>query len=178
MSGGRRPLAQSALELRRAFDASFAEPALLHQAAGHDVLLVRVQAHPFALRTGEIAGLFQGRRVAPVPGAPPGLLGIAFLRGGFVPVFELGVLLGLPQGDPPRWLALAAGRERAAVAFDAFLGQSRVGREEVVAAQPGAVTRHVQDACRVADVVYPIVELRPLVEAIAAGADATPAKEP
>jgi chemotaxis signal transduction protein len=44
--------------------------------------------------------------VAPVPGAPPEILGVTDLRGQIVPVVDLAMLLGVSRTQPPRRMLL------------------------------------------------------------------------
>jgi len=165
MSGDGRPPSETALELRRAFDRTFAEAPRAEPIPFEDLIALRVGADGYAVREGEIAGLFKDRPVTPLPTPVPGLLGIAALRGGLFPVYDLASLLGHPRSEP-RWLVLAKARDPLALAFDAFEGHLRVPRERVTAAGPGGVVRHAERAVRVGDAARPILDVVSIVREI------------
>src|SRR5436309_1156564 len=87
-------------ELRRAFDGTFAKA--IRTAGGEaqeeDLLAVRIFTHAYAIRVAEIAGIITSRKIVPVPSRRFELLGVAGLRGGLIPVYHLGALLG--HGSP------------------------------------------------------------------------------
>ncbi len=128
---------ERAAALRREFDDAFARPALLDERDSVELLAVRVCADAHAIRLSEIAGLFADRRITPVPGPLPELLGMAGLRGAIVPVYDLRLLLGHTPATPPRWLVLAASGQ-VGLAFDQLEGHVVVPRESIVA-EPGPV---------------------------------------
>jgi purine-binding chemotaxis protein CheW len=179
MSQDGRFLSATALELRRAFDRSFAVAQRVERGGFLNVLAIRIASEGYALRTADVAGLFKDRAVTPVPSAAPGLLGLAGVRGAVVPVYDLRSLLGQPRGAQPRWLVLAAGSEALGLAFDGFDGQFRVAREDVAGAGPD--TAQDQDkvgAVRTGDVLRRIVDVPTLVERIKDGvAGQGPSKE-
>jgi purine-binding chemotaxis protein CheW len=121
----------------------------------------------YALRLAEIAGLFPDRKIIPLPGGPPALLGIAGFRGAILPVYDLPALLGLSLEPAPRWLAMAAGAP-VAFAFTALDGLLRVGRDAIVVAHVAdALPRpHVQLFLRASEQVRPIVDLASLLDAV------------
>ena len=164
--GGPASLVHAVAELRRAFDRSFAEPPRGEVVPAEAFLAIRAGGDAWALRLGEIAGLFKDRKVTPLPTAAPGLLGIAGLRGGLFPVYDLATLLGHPRSEPPRWLVLAKGADPLALAFDVFEGHLRVPRERVTAAGPGGVVRHAERAVRVGDAARPILDVVSIVREI------------
>lgn len=133
---------QRLLDLRQSFDASFA--ALPRE--GHDdqadFLALRSGGEAWALRLGEIAALVHGKKVTPLPGSPPELLGLAGFRGVTVPVYALDGLLSLPRGPATEWMVLTATTTRVALAFEAFEGHLRLPRSKIV---PDA-TRHQVDS--------------------------------
>jgi len=135
VTAGPDDLTGHAARLRREFDGGFARPFATAGSDGVELLAIRVAGHGYAIRLAEIAGLFADRTVTPVPGPLPELRGLANLRGALVPVYDLGLLLGHPAGDAPRWLALATAR-RVALAFDGLDGHT-VAAPDAIAMEPG-----------------------------------------
>lgn len=111
--------------LKRDFDLGFAEPARPPAPQTLDLLRVRLGDDPWAVPLAEIAGLHSGKRVTPVPGRTPGLLGLAGFRGALAAVYDLQSLIGLAPLSVPRWLLLAKAR-RVAFAFGELEGHLRV----------------------------------------------------
>jgi purine-binding chemotaxis protein CheW len=73
---------------------------------------------PHALDTSHVLEVMRPGALAPVPGAPPLLLGVTTLRGAVLPVFDLGALLGqAPAPAGPTALALVLGRDAPDLAF-------------------------------------------------------------
>lgn len=112
-------------ELRAAFDRGFAEePAVVDRDAA-TFLLAGVGGATFAFRLSELAGLAADRQILPLPGAAPGLLGVAAARGQLLAVYGLHRLLDRrPAGEAPRWIFVARARP-VAFAFDATHGLVR-----------------------------------------------------
>jgi chemotaxis signal transduction protein len=135
--GSSRP-AFLAAALRREFDDAFARVPHVDRADGVKLLAVVVGQDPHAMRLSEIAGLFVDRRITPVPGPLPELLGVAHVRGVLVPVYDLRLVLGYPAGPPPRWLVVAAARP-VALAFDQLDGHLVVSPDSI-ADEPGATS--------------------------------------
>jgi chemotaxis signal transduction protein len=133
-------------ELRAAFDASFALAPAEPHVRPEDFLGIGMADRPFALRLGDVAGLFVDKHIAPLPGPAPALLGIAGFRGATVPVYDLRALLGFEVGKVPRWLVLVAGKDALALAFDRFEGHLRIA-SDAIAAEPssgrGVFTREI-----------------------------------
>jgi len=168
----------SAAALRESFDASFARPASPAAAPGEHMLAVRIAGEPWLLRLAEIAGLYVDLRVAWLPSAVPELRGTASLRGGIVPVYDLAALLGHPGGEPARWLASTAGRERVGLAFERFEAHLTVAPGRVVPSGDGRGHRHVAGIVREAEEARPVLDVGSVLETIAAAALAgRPAQE-
>ncbi|HVK69136.1 MAG TPA: chemotaxis protein CheW, partial [Polyangium sp.] len=103
-------------ELRHAFDASFAAPPRNAEQSGELVLAIQAGGQGYAIRLSDIDGVHECRKVVPLPGSPPGLLGITGIRGRLFAVHALGSLLGLPTWhEKPRWLLIAGGAEPVAI---------------------------------------------------------------
>jgi chemotaxis signal transduction protein len=121
-----------AAALRRAFDDSFATPPPQGSHELEDLLRIRIAGDPYAIRLRDIAGIVAGRKVVPVPGGTPDLLGSAGIRGGIVPVFALGLLLGYGQtADAPSWMVLCGPDEPIALAFAEFEGYARLPQSQI-----------------------------------------------
>jgi chemotaxis signal transduction protein len=167
MSDTAPSLAARAVALRDAFDRSFAAARPPDPPPGVDLLAIRVGAEPYALRLSEISGLHPDRRITPLPGAAAVLRGIAGVRSAIVPVYDLAALLGHPQAEDVRWLAMAAD-ERVAFAFAAVDGHLRLPPDAIMANEAGQRPhRYVREFARTADQsVYPIADLRSIIDAV------------
>jgi chemotaxis signal transduction protein len=73
----------------------------------------------------DVSGLFSGKRITPVPGRTPALLGVAGFRGALAAVYDLPALIGLTPVLAPHWLLVAEER-RVAFALDGLDGHLRV----------------------------------------------------
>jgi purine-binding chemotaxis protein CheW len=118
-------------ELRDSFDASFSRPPPPQQEPGEALLRLRVGGAPLAVRLGHLSGLHLMPRLVRLPDSPAALLGVVGLRGQLIAVHDLAALLGLPQGETPRWLLLAGGTRRVGLAASGFEGQMRATREQM-----------------------------------------------
>lgn len=144
-----------ALDLRRAFDASFASPQAPPAAGAEAFLLIRAGGDRCALRIRDVAQLTVDRPVTPVPSRRPELLGLAGLRGAVVPAFSLARLLGSAEGvDPPRWMAMAGDF---AVAFEGFERFLRLPPERL--SRMDAPRRHVDELILDGPLAAPVVNL-------------------
>lgn len=155
------PNEDRATRMRREFDGVFAAPPRLAPDTLLDLVTMRLGGHAHAVRVVELAGLFVDRNIVPVPSQSPGLLGIVGLRGGLLPVFDLGALLGYPAAADPRWLMVAVPRP-VAFAFEAFDGHVRVATTAVAPA--GDASLHVRDVVRHGAEIRPIVQLSSVIE--------------
>ena len=166
MSGDGRLSADRAAALRAAFDRGFAEPRPVDPAASEDLLAVRIGQEPYALRLEDIASLFAGKKITPLPGSTSALRGIAGFRGAIVPVYDLPVLLGHRAEEGPHWLALAAVTP-VALAFGVLEGHLRVAIGAIAAHETAAHSpRHVRNFARTGEVVRPIVDIPSVLDAI------------
>jgi chemotaxis signal transduction protein len=156
-------------QLRRAFDRSFAEAPLRESEAWESLLTIRIGGDPYALRLLEVAGLFAGRVVTPLPTPVPALLGIAGFRARLVPVYDLRSLLGRARSESaPRWMVSAAGDDDVCLAFEQFEAHVRVPLAALARDEAGA-RRHVTHVARTPDGVRAVVHIPSLLEAIKAG---------
>jgi chemotaxis signal transduction protein len=172
-------LEQHVIDLRRAFDRSFAGASLGTVDAAEDLLAIRVAGDPYALRLTELSGLAAARRIAALPSRNAAVTGIAGIRGSLIPVCSLAVLLGYSRGDSAlSWLALSRGVESMALGFEQWEGVLRVRREDVHAVDSGEVRPHVQHVARVGELARPVIDVRAAVLALKVNADPVgPSKE-
>jgi chemotaxis signal transduction protein len=127
-------LSSRASVLKKAFDDSFAQPVGLNQEHFENVLAIRIAGLPHAVRLAEVAGLHVNRRITRLPSSFAGFLGVTSLRGSFLPVYDLRILLGHASPEPPPWLIVSAGAP-VGLAFDAFDAHHRVRRENEAVGQ-------------------------------------------
>jgi chemotaxis signal transduction protein len=156
-----------AREFRRAFDQTFAEvpPPMTQDVT--NLLGIRVGGDPFAIRLGEVAGLFVDRKIALLPSPVPELLGIAGFRGGLIPIYSLRGFLGYPSAsETPRWLILAGSGHLVGLAFDQFEVHLRVRRSELTKIQGGASRAHIRETVSLAEGLRAIVSIDSVVETI------------
>jgi chemotaxis signal transduction protein len=158
MIGTLPQMAQRAAELRREFDRTFAEPPSAGKAVNPDLLAIRLDEQHFALHLSDIAGLFAGKKITPVPGASGFLLGIAGFRGVIAPVYDLQRLLGCPAVRDPRWLVMAASAS-VGFAFAAFAGQLRVPASAITPQQQGDTQSLTSAVVQQDDILRPIIQL-------------------
>jgi chemotaxis signal transduction protein len=169
--------------LRRSFDEAFARAHRPRVTGLEDLLLVRIEGHPYALRIRELEGLHRAGKVVPLPSSSVELLGLAGIRGALVPVFSLPALLGYGGREPPAWLVLcqtaeARGGEAMALGFGALDGHVRVGPDQICGAADGATRAHLQQVVRLPAGVCPLVEVRSIVDGcVRAARGAAPAGE-
>ena len=121
-------LPNTAMDLRQAFDRSFAEAPLVEAALFNDYLAFHLGGDPHVMPLAGIARLLPLRALTPVASTMPAWLGVAGVAGAVIPVYDLCALLGYPVGDRPRWMVIAAAAP-VALAFDALDGQLRHRRE-------------------------------------------------
>jgi purine-binding chemotaxis protein CheW len=154
--------------LKAEFDLGFAQRPAGEREATDAFLAIRVNGNPYAIRLRDLSGLATGRPVAPLPAGAPGLLGVAGIRGGLVPVYSLGPFLGHGEGgEAPRWIALWRGADRLALAFHAMEGAWSLPASAVRAADPeeGEHVREVTLA-REGEIARPVIQVASIVETI------------
>ncbi len=166
MSAPRQELSATAAQLRQAFDRSFAAAPLAAEVAMASFLAVGVGGDAYAIDLADVSGLFADKAITRLPSAAPGFLGLAGFRGAMVPVYDLGVLLGYPAQEAPRWLVLAAAQP-VALAFGAFEQHLRLPRALIVQDQGTEhARRHIRAVLRAADSARPIVDLASVLQAV------------
>lgn len=115
--------------LRRAFDASFAEPPAHAGADTEAILKIRVAGRPYVALLSQLSGLYNDRPIRRLPTERSELLGVVVIRSSILPVFDLRLLLGIEGGaDAPGWLLARAIEPRVCFAFHGFDGYGRVDR--------------------------------------------------
>jgi len=151
---------QRAVEMRRAFDESFAVPSVAGAIDVENVVIIEVGALKLACRIGQVKRFDADRKVVPLAGTEPALVGIAGIRGRLVPVFNLARLLGVASGGASRWLALCGAEDTVALAFDRLVGFVRARRDDVCAleARVGAPS-HVKELLRVGTESHHILDV-------------------
>jgi len=159
-----------AAQLRREFDASFAEPPGEHSVQLVDLLAIRLAGNPYALRLNELSGLSTRRPVTPVPTAVSGLLGIAGIRGMLVPVYDLRLIMGHPATETALWLGLVGSEAPIGLAFDGFEGHLRVPREAITRTATRSTTSLANEVLHTSDPVRLLVHLPSVLAAIRARA--------
>ncbi|NBT12638.1 MAG: purine-binding chemotaxis protein CheW [Planctomycetia bacterium] len=65
-----------------------------------EVCAFRVGEHCFAIASAGVAEVLSSAAIAPVPLAPPAIVGLLHLRGRIVPVIDMRQSLGLPDRPP------------------------------------------------------------------------------
>jgi chemotaxis signal transduction protein len=154
--------------LRNEFDRSFAQPPRLDTISEEDLLTVRVGDDVFAIRLSEIAGLHSDKKVTPVPGGDPALLGIAGFRGTIRSVYSVATLLGLPARAEPRWLAIVADAP-IALAFEAIEYHVRVASDTIRPCDASAKEQpYARSFVPIQQLIRPILYLPSLLDAIRA----------
>jgi chemotaxis signal transduction protein len=168
LSAQARARATRALELRRAFDASFAAAPAPQGASPESLLVVRIGEGTYGVRLAEIRGLMLDRRVTGVPTASPALLGVAGVQAAVVPVYSLPVLFGCPPVPALRWMLLAGQREPIGFAFERFEAQLRARADELAApAEDQGGRTWLRGVVRSGEKVIPLIDIPRLVDSIA-----------
>lgn len=108
--------------LRQEFDRSFAQSARPQTDKLENLLALRIEGDPYAIRVTDINGLYTDRRIMPLPSPMAELLGVTGFRGQIAPVYDLAALLGYGRTVSARWLVLlrASTGEPLCLAFDHF----------------------------------------------------------
>jgi chemotaxis signal transduction protein len=159
-------IAEQAAQMRAAFDRSFAEAPHRDTTVRYDFLAVGIGADVYAIRLAEVAGLFADKKITPVPGRDPTLMGIAGFAGAILPVHDLRVILGYAAPGTPRWLVVAA-KSALALAFDVFEGHFRVPLDAVASSEGGDTSRpHLRGMVHAHDRTRAIVDIPALLSTI------------
>ncbi len=162
---GPSSLSMGTQALHDAFDASFARRVEDREEGWMDFLAIQSAGTAYALQVDQLASLETARRVQPLPGGRPGLMGLAGVRGRLVPVFALGALLGHPEGaQETRWLAVVGREDPLGFAFPQFEGYLRVSPEALAPVAEGTAGPWIKACLRDGGLSRPIVNLAALVE--------------
>jgi purine-binding chemotaxis protein CheW len=156
-------------QLRTAFDRGFALPPAAAPEVPENLLTIRVAGERFALRAADLIGLQGRRRIVPLTGAAPELLGIAGVRGRLLPVYSLARLLGIAAADidEGRWLALCGNADTAlALAFSHFDGHRQPPRNSLLATPAGKSGSNLLEAVALDGATVPIVNPAALIRQI------------
>jgi chemotaxis signal transduction protein len=159
-------MSEKASELSRAFDRSFADAPEVDTIVRDAFLAVRIGVDPFAIPISEIAGVFAGCKITPVPGGSRTLLGIAAFRRAILPVHDLGALFGYANTLTPRWLVIAS-KSAAALAFDRCEGHLRLSHDAIASPDSAdASGPYVRGVARAPGGARPIVDISAVLDAI------------
>jgi purine-binding chemotaxis protein CheW len=158
--------------LRKAFDESFAiRPGERNQNV-EGLLVLRVSGVSYAVKLREIKGLFRKKKISPVPGPVPELLGFAGIKGILVPVYSLAALLGRGQENcDSKWFVLCQSSEAAffALAVEEFEGYVDVAYSNITSdAVPSAKPRTFHQVARINDTSRVIVDIPTVLSLIQA----------
>jgi chemotaxis signal transduction protein len=162
-------------ELRRAFDASFEEPARSQELEQEDLLAIQVDSSRFAVRVSELSGVHAFRKVVPLPGALTGLLGLVGIRGRLVAAYRLADLIspGSAEGRP-KWLLLCRGDNQVGLAIDGLEAYLRVPRADIHPVQgEEALGEHVRDVVQCDGIMRGVLSVQSILAAIARRARGT-----
>jgi purine-binding chemotaxis protein CheW len=157
-------LADKATELRHVFDRSFAQAVDAEPVLFDDFLAIRLRADSHVIPLAGVARLSPLPALTRFPSTVPEWLGLVGMGGAAIPVYDLGMLLGYPAGDPPRWMAICTALP-VALAFDAFDGQFRHPRE-LGPRLPDAGISSRHEVLRTADQVRPVVHIASILATI------------
>jgi chemotaxis signal transduction protein len=123
---------ETAVKLRREFDAAFARAFVLEPDASEHLLLVRAGERQLAVRAREIAGIMRCPPSAALPSRNPALGGLVGVRGTLVAVYSVSALLGELSGRVASgWIVLCDVDRSAALSFDELAGYERVAVDEI-----------------------------------------------
>ncbi len=179
MSPAERNLTHVASELRATFDAAFAKAHAAEPPPELDLLEIRVAEHGYALRLSQVLALHADRKLAPVPGPRPELLGLVGMRGVVAPVYDLRLLLGYPATTPPRFVAQVRAPAPFAVAFELFERHLRVAESDVTLAAANTDFGHefAPGSVKRASGLLPLLDLLAIFREVTSGSRLPSASE-
>lgn len=154
-------------ELRRAFDETFAAP-IVHQPDDLATLIaIRVAGQAFALHATEITTLAKRGRIVPVPSRVPELLGLAGIRGAVVPVYDLGLLLGLAErAREPQWFVVIHHEAKLALAVNEIEGLVEIRKTDLFTDETSQSRGQVRQLARIGADTRAVVDVAAVVKTI------------
>lgn len=153
--------------LRREFDESFARPPPERGQAPEPILEVELGGARAVLKADALSGIQHGRRIVPVRGGLPELLGIGGLHGEIVPVYDLAQLMGTGRGSRQwSWWALPRGDVPIAFAFERLWGYAAVPPEAFTVQQGEGRGAAASELLRREGRLLPVVDLERLARAV------------
>lgn len=166
-------------ELRDLFDRAFAAPRPAEAGDPEVLIAIRLAGEALALKARHIAGLAARKRIVPLPGRVPELLGVAAIRGALVPVYSLAAFLGFPaRSSDLQWLALANRDAPIALAFEELEGRVDVPRASLYAGETHPAGKYTRELAQVWSCARPVVDVLEILKAIQQRAGVLePAKE-
>jgi chemotaxis signal transduction protein len=179
MSRAERNLAEVATTLRATFDASFAKAHATEPPPELDLLAIRVAEHAYALRLSQVLAVHADRRLVPVPGPRPELLGLTGVRGVVAPVYDLRLLLGYRAAAAPRFVAQVRAPAPFAVAFELFERHLRVAESDVTLGDGSAraARQFAPGSVRSATGLLPLIDLLAIFDDVTRKSRRLPAPE-
>jgi chemotaxis signal transduction protein len=157
-------LARRLVELRASFDNAFALPSETTAAASIGLLAIGVGTAGYAIRMTELSDVQVARKVVPLPGARPEMLGLAGIRGRLVPVYSLAALLGQAVTQAWTWLAICGTEQPIGLTFDKLDGYVQAAPADLLPAAGGEGSRsHVRELLRKDGAVAMVVSAASIV---------------
>jgi chemotaxis signal transduction protein len=142
-------LARRIAELRASFDNAFALPPETTAITSIGLLAIGVGTAGYAIRMTELSDVQAARKVVPLPGARPEMLGLAGIRGRLVPVYSLAALLGQAVTRAWTWLAICGTEQPIGLTFDELEGYVQASPADLVPAAGVEGSRsHVRELLR------------------------------
>jgi purine-binding chemotaxis protein CheW len=123
---------------------------------------VRVAGEHYALPVEQVLEVADLGEVAPVPGAPPEIVGVGNLRGRVTPVIDLATTLGLSGGEPSRFVVVESGELRAGLLVDEVLDV-----EELPPASEQAESEYLLGACLLDGVLVATLDVNAVLDSVA-----------
>ena len=159
---------QKALQMREAFDLSFAQALQPPQIREEQLLAIRVAGVPYALRLRDISGLASGKEILRLPSKAEAFLGLATIQGKLVPTWDLATLMGYgPTHKKCGWLAEVAGEMPWAAAFEGFEGTLSLGQHDLSAfSGQGKTAAFVREVYGSAEIPRALIHLSSVSETI------------
>lgn len=135
------------------------------------ILRFRVAAIEVALFAANVEEVTEPAEITPIPCAPPHVPGIVALRGEALPLFDLGLFLGLSAArasEEPRLLVVRSTAYRVGILCEQVRGVVAVPASrlrEARVARPPSLRRYAVGEIEVAEGVTPVLDLDALLSA-------------